>query len=125
MKESELTKKILLALLGTGEVLLLRNNIGSGLLMRSRDMNRTPREVGARYADYGHGNPGGADWEGIYKGRAIYVEIKTPTGRQSSAQKAFQALVQRHGGIYRILRSVEDAQAFLLELRSLPALGAA
>jgi len=67
---------------------------------------------------FGVGSPGGSDLIGLYCGRAVFVEIKTPTGRQSPEQKQFQQLVESKGGIYRILRSVEDARAFLGELRT-------
>lgn len=120
MTEAELTPKILLALCGTGEVLLERNNNGSGYLMQARDIDKTPRQTGARFGKYGYANPGGADFVGLYKGRGLCVEIKTPRGVQSDDQRQFQQRYERHGGIYRILRSVEDAQALLVELRALP-----
>jgi hypothetical protein len=120
--EAELTPKILLALCGTGEVLLERNNIGSGYLVR--DQKHTPQQERARFGKYGYANPGGADYVGVYKGRALYVELKTPEGRQSPEQRQFQQRVERHGAIYRILRSVEDAHALLVELRALPEVAA-
>jgi hypothetical protein len=110
--ESQLTPDILLALCGTGEVLLERNNIGMAWMKNGKPVK------------FGVGGPGGADFVGTYRGRALYVEIKTPTGRQSPEQKTFQAKVERHGAIYRIVRSVEDAQAFLAELRTLPEVAA-
>ncbi len=47
--------------------------------------------------------------------RCLCIELKTPTGRQSPAQKDFAALVtaQRHD--YRICRSVDDVEAVLRE----------
>lgn len=106
MTESQLTPLILLALCGTGEVLLERNNVGMAWMRNGAPVR------------FGVGGPGGSDFVGVYRGRALYVEIKTPTGRQSSDQRTFQARVERHGAIYRILRSVEDAQALLAELRT-------
>lgn len=105
MTESQLQDAIRLVLGATGEILLHRNNVG---------MARMPNGAPIKF---GVGNPGGADLVGVFRGRALYVEIKTPTGRQSPEQKAFQSLVERHGAIYRILRSVEEAQSFLQELR--------
>lgn len=110
--ESQLTPKILLELCGTGDVLLERNNIGQAKMRNGSTVK------------FGVGGPGGSDFVGTYRGRALYVEIKTPTGRQSPDQKTFQGKVERHGAIYRILRSVEDAQAFLQELRALPEVAA-
>lgn len=110
--ESQLTPDILLALCGTGEVLLERNNIGMAWMKNGAPVR------------FGVGGPGGSDFVGTYKGRALYVEIKTPTGRQSPEQKTFQSKVERHGAIYRILRSVDDAHALLQELRALPEVAA-
>lgn len=110
--ESQITPKILLVLCGTGEVLLDRNNIGMAWMKNGQPVK------------FGVGGPGGSDFVGTYRGRALYIEIKTPTGRQSPDQKTFQGKVERHGGIYRILRSVEDAEAFLAELRALPEVAA-
>ena len=106
MTESQLQDAIRLELGRTGEVLLHRNNVG---------MARMPNGAPIKF---GVGNPGGADLVGVYRGRALYIEIKTPTGRQSPEQKSFQSLVERHGAIYRILRSIEDAKALLQELRA-------
>lgn len=61
----------------------------------------------------GIGNPGGADLIGIYRGRFVCIEVKTPIGRQSDAQKLFQAGIERLGGAYCLARSVEDAVAFV------------
>lgn len=107
MIESQLTPQILLALCGTGEVLLERNNIGMAWMRNGQPVK------------FGVGGPGGSDFVGTYRGRALYVEIKTPTGRQSPEQKTFQNKVERHGALYRIVRSVEDAYALLAELRTL------
>lgn len=113
MIESQLTPGILLALCGTGEVLLERNNVGMAKMQNGSVIK------------FGVGNPGGADYVGVYRGRALYVEIKTPTGRQSPAQRQYQQKVERHGAIYRVVRSIDDAQALLNELRSLSAREAA
>lgn len=106
MTESQLQDAIRLELGRTGELVLWRNNCGSAVMRN-----------GFRVT-FGVGNPGGADLIGIYRGRAVFVEIKTPTGRQSPEQRQFQQLVERHGGIYVVLRSVEDARAWLAELRA-------
>jgi hypothetical protein len=111
--ESHLMDAIFLALGSTGEILLHRNNVG---------MARMPNGSPVRF---GVGNPGGSDFVGVYRGRALYIEIKTPIGRVSPEQRAFAACVERHGAIYRVLRSVDDAHALLQELRALGATEAA
>lgn len=44
-------------------------------------------------------------------GHAVFLEVKTKTGRQSPHQKEFQALVEEAGAEYFVVRSVEDVQA--------------
>lgn len=38
----------------------------------------------------------------------LYIENKTPKGRQESEQKVFQFDVERHGGKYIIVRSIDE-----------------
>lgn len=106
MTESQLQDKIRLEL-GNGELVLWRNNCGVAEMR------------GGFKVRFGVGSPGGSDLIGLYRGRALFVEVKTPDGRQSPEQKTFQQCVERHGGIYRILRSVDEARAFLQELRGI------
>ena len=56
------------------------------------------------------GLPGSADILGILKphGRFLAIECKTEIGRQSEHQKAFQAMIESHGGLYILARSVND-----------------
>lgn len=58
------------------------------------------------------GTPGAADLSGILiDGTRIEIEVKTATGRQSKQQQAFQAMIERFGGIYILARSADDAEA--------------
>jgi hypothetical protein len=98
VKESILQDKIRLALGRIPGLCLWRNNCGYD---------------GERRVRYGVGSPGGADLIGLYNGRFVAVEIKTPSGRQSEDQRRFQALVEAKGGEYVILRSVEDAESWI------------
>lgn len=104
MSEAHLQDAIRLAL-NDPDLVLWRNNCGKA-------------EIRGRWVAYGVGTPGGADLIGVWRGRFVAVEIKTPTGRQSTEQKQFQQLVERKGGIYVVLRSVDDARAWLQQLRS-------
>ena len=56
------------------------------------------------------GLSGMADIAGIKAplGRAVEIELKTKTGRQSQSQKDWQAAVERAGGIYILARSREN-----------------
>lgn len=67
----------------------------------------------ARRVRYGVGNPGGADLIGMYNGRFVAIEIKTPIGKQTEEQRMFQRLVESKGGIYVVLRSVDEAIAWV------------
>lgn len=40
----------------------------------------------------------------------LWIEVKTPTGKQSEYQKSFRAQVQAHGHRYIIARCVEDVE---------------
>lgn len=71
----------------------------------------------------GIGNPGGADLIGLWRmpsgvARFVALEIKTPIGRQSEEQKRFQQLVEKRGGVYAVLRSVDDARRWAEEMRA-------
>jgi hypothetical protein len=104
--ESQLQDAIRLALGSDPDLVLWRNNVGMAWMKTGAPVR------------FGVGNPGGADLLGIFRGRFVAVEIKTPVGRQSREQKLFQQLVERKGGVYVVLRSVEDAQAWLAQMRS-------
>lgn len=105
MTESQLMDAIFLALGRTGKILLYRNNCGLA------HMRGYP-------VKFGVGNPGGSDFVGVFRGRAVFVEIKTAAGRQSDDQKRFQSAVERHGGIYKILRSTDEATTWLADLEA-------
>lgn len=47
----------------------------------------------------------------IKDGKFIGLEVKTPKGRQSDAQKEFERDVTAAGGCYNIVTSIEDVQA--------------
>lgn len=105
MKESQIQDAIRLALGREPDLVLWRNNCGSA-------------ERRGHHIRFGVGGPGGADLIGIFRGRFVAAEIKSARGRQSEDQRRFQSLVQSKGGVYAVLRSVDDALAWLAELRS-------
>jgi len=64
-------------------------------------------------------NPKGvSDIIGIYKGRFLAIEVKTPKGKVTEAQRAFIDRVNKEGGIAFVARSVED----VIEKLELPVL---
>ncbi len=64
------------------------------------------------------GIDGAADYYGCSYGRHVEVEIKTLIGVQQANQKVYQKLIEKHGGIYRVIRSCEEAYAFVEWLRA-------
>ena len=71
------------------------------------------------------GLPGSADILGIMKptGRFLAIECKTDVGHQSDKQKHFQAMIETHGGLYILARSVTDVLSRLPEPSSRPPQG--
>jgi hypothetical protein len=54
------------------------------------------------------GTRGSADVSATVQGRSIKLEIKIGKDRQSDAQKAYEASVTKAGGIYLIVRSMDE-----------------
>lgn len=53
---------------------------------------------------------GAGDISGLLiDGRRLEIECKSTTGKQRPEQEAFQAMIQRFGGVYLLVRSVEEA----------------
>ena len=57
--------------------------------------------------------PGVADLVVFWPSGIGYVEVKTPTGRQSEHQKRFQERCESYGVPYDLVRSVEDVQQLI------------
>jgi len=55
------------------------------------------------------------DIHGCIKGRAVYVEVKTGTGKLSPEQLRERARIEQAGGIYIEARSVDDVEARLVK----------
>ena len=60
---------------------------------------------------------GMADIAVIYKGLSVWLEVKRPKGKQTQAQFEFQHAVERAGGFYFIVKSVEDALKAINEVK--------
>ena len=95
-RESTIQSRILLALGSRPGIRVWRNNTGA-----LRDSNGRVIRFGLK---------GSADILGILAphGRMLAIECKTETGRQSEQQKRFQEMVEKHGGVYVLARSVDD-----------------
>lgn len=49
-----------------------------------------------------------ADLYALRGGVGVWIEVKTPTGRQSQDQQKFQQEVEAHGGTYILARGIDD-----------------
>lgn len=49
----------------------------------------------------------------IYKGKHLYLEVKTPAGRQDPAQREFEGRIQANGFSYYLVRSVPEVHDIL------------
>ena len=103
MSERDIQQAILLAVGSRPDVRLWRTNAG---MARSLDGKRIIRL----------GIPGLTDLSGILAdGRALFIEAKSASGRQTAEQQAFEAIVRKFGGVYLVARSVEEALAGIWE----------
>lgn len=65
------------------------------------------------------GIPGEADLTLFQNGgKTVFIETKTPAGRQSKKQKHFQNVVERRGFEYIIMRSVGDAVKYIEKVKN-------
>ncbi len=79
-------------------------------------------------ARFGAGNIKGiSDIVGGWRGQLLCIEVKTSSGRQSPEQKAFEQKVTANGGLYAVIRSVDEIIDYVRALRivSLKTLGEA
>lgn len=58
------------------------------------------------------------DMVGRTIGVAIAPEFKTPSGRQSDAQRRWQHAFEQRGGVYRIIRSADDMRRLVEDVQS-------
>ncbi len=57
--------------------------------------------------------PGLPDRIAIKNGHVVFIEFKSPKGRQSDHQKRFQARLEGHNGRYLLVSSIDDLIAWL------------
>lgn len=66
------------------------------------------------------GRRGVPDIAGTYKGRSVYVETKTPTGRLTTSQKLEAKRIRLAGGVWILARAREDVAFALDEIDARP-----
>jgi hypothetical protein len=102
MTETELMRNILVAVNQIPNGLFWRVNVGLAITKDGRTMR--------------YGLPGQADIAGVIRGQHVEIEVKTPGGRQSRQQGHWQRAIERAGGTYLLVRSVEEAVSALESL---------
>ena len=103
MNEKETTIQNAIRAVLSDAGIVRRNNVGTFITA-----NGTPIVIGI---------PGESDLTLFTRtGQTIFIEVKTPVGRQSKKQKHFQNVVESFGFRYMIMRSVGDAKKLLDEL---------
>lgn len=60
--------------------------------------------------------PGASDLIFIHRGLLVWIEVKVPTGRQQPSQMQFEARVTDLGYQYKIIRSLQEFQEFIVSL---------
>jgi hypothetical protein len=96
MTETLLMRSIMHALTKDRLCMLERNNVGK------------LRDKRGQYVKFGLGE-GSPDLVGIYQGRFIGIEVKTPKGRLSDVQRRWHAIATQHGARIVTARSIEEA----------------
>jgi len=103
--EHQLQQQILDAIGSQPGVLVWRQNVGVG------------RTLDGRHARWG--TPGQPDICAIVGGRFIGIEVKRPRGgRQSAAQRRWEAACVAAGGVYIVCRDVDAAVSAVKRLRA-------
>lgn len=93
MKEKEI-QKVISDYLSLKRIFFYRNNSGAF------------RSEGGGF--YRFGATGSPDIVAVIKGNYIGIEVKTEKGRMSPGQKMFQENLEKAGGIYLLVRSLNE-----------------
>jgi hypothetical protein len=95
--ETDLVKAVLLRVGSIRGVRVWRNNTGA------------LRDHAGRMVSFGL--KGSADITGIIgpNGKRLEIECKTAKGKQTAEQSLFQAMIEKEGGVYLLVRSADEA----------------
>lgn len=103
-KESAIQRSILDALMYMG-ILAWRNNVAPIPIRRGRQI------IGIRRAD--QHTIGMPDILCVIRGHLIGLEVKSAIGKQRPEQKEWQEKLEKAGGTYAVVRSLEDAEKII------------
>ena len=101
--ETPIMHEILCAISALEGALFYRRNVGVFRAMRGNGVVRA-------------GIPGQADIGGMYRGRAVEVEVKTQQGRLSEEQRRWKLAVESAGGLFIVARKPADVLNVLAAL---------
>jgi len=90
---------------------LILNQVRDVLKLDGWDVTRHQQGLGCR-----RGFP---DLTALKDGKTLYIEVKTPKGKQSVYQIEFEQTCKAHGGTYIVARSVEDIKPYLTSIKTL------
>lgn len=99
LKESHIEKQIILYLRSIGWIALKHRS--TGRFVNGRMIHLPKDELGI--SDIIAVSP---------DGKAHFIEVKTPKGRQSGNQKSFENLVKSKNSNYIVMRSIDDAKNY-------------
>ena len=93
------------------ELILWRNNCGQMI-------DKNDRRIA-----FGCGGKGAADLIGIWthsdgRGQFVAIELKRAKTKQTPEQVAYAELVTKRGGVYAVIRSVDEARQWAEAMRS-------
>lgn len=100
MKESDIMRLAMIEASRLGAT-VWRNNIGAY------------KDARGNFIKYGVCNPGGSDLIGIYQGRFLALEIKTPIGQPTDEQLKFLKFIHKNGGLAGVVKKAEDVKIIL------------
>lgn len=112
MKESEIQSQII-------DYLTILENQGKLFFQRTNNIPVSQMRNGKRvFRKMAKGQKKGfPDIVVIFKRKFVGIEVKTEKGRMSKEQKTMQQLVEKNGGIYKVVRSVDDVKNLLEEMK--------
>ena len=85
-----------------------------------KELRRYLSDIGAFWSNVQGGpgsKPGDPDMVICYEGRYIGIEAKTRDGKQSEIQRLRQGEIQRAGGLYWVIRSLDELKERIKEIQ--------
>ena len=92
-----------------GHCVAARTAVFDGMI----DVPRSARRIKVRMQT---GREGWPDITAVIHGKFVALEMKAIAGRQSPIQKALQTKIEKAGGIYKLIHSVDELEETIREL---------